>query len=280
MTQRSPEKLREVVEMIASGVLSPRKAAQACGVPPSTYWDWFSASQRGDERFIITYCGEEMPFHKAVALGRKIALADALGKFETRCLEGDESPVFFQGRPSWVEDERLSTLDDATLEILGYPDRYLRVNGKRVQHTIKSAPPVAAVVKLLEANFKTYAQRSEVNINARHSGGVSVVRVPKILPVVEIVPPPQIAPPVEVPEDETCVPGESSELPKLADSQARKSQTPEPPIAEEPAPPQYERRAAGPLSSLERDLLEKLRQGVTNPRPSRPVTVGRPSDEH
>jgi hypothetical protein len=264
MTQRSPEKLREICETIASGVLSPRKAAQACGVPPSTYWDWVAASQRdpSDERFIIEYCGEWMPFHKAVATARKVALADALGQFEQRCLEGDETPVFYQGRPMWVEDERLAGLDDEFIQTtLGLPDRYLRVNGKRVQHTIKSAPPVAAVVKLLEANFKTYAARSEVTVNARHSGGVSVVNVPKVLPAVEIVQTPQIAPPV-APEP---IAAEEVEEPTI-------TAEPEPePIAVEP-----ERR----ISALERDLLDRLRQGPRNPRPSRPVNVGSPSDEY
>jgi hypothetical protein len=204
-----------------------------------------------------------MPFHKAVALARKVALADALGQFEQRCLEGDETPVFYQGRPMWIEDESLSHLSQDDLERLGIPDRYLRVNGRRVQHTIKSAPPVAAVVKLLEANFKTYAQRSEVSIHARHSGGVSVVNVPKVLPAVEVVQPPQIAPP-------TSTNVEVEEPPASHDAV-------EEPIAAEPEPePQPERR----ISALERDLLDRLRQGPTNPRPSRPVNVGKPSDEY
>jgi hypothetical protein len=260
MTQRSPAKFLEICNMIASGVLSPRKASRAVGVPPSTYWDWIAASQRGDdERYLLTYCGEVMPFHKAVAMARKIALADALGQFEQRCLEGDETPVFFQGRPSWIEDEAISHLSDDDLDRFGIPDRWLRVNGKRVQHTIKSAPPVAAVVKLLEANFKTYAQRSEVNINARHSGGVSVVNVPKVLPqAVEVVPVPQIAPPVVEPIPGQVLTAEVEEV------------EPEPPIAAEP------RR---PVSALERDLLARLRQPPTNPRPSAPVKIGKPSDE-
>jgi hypothetical protein len=270
MTQRSPEKLREVVEMIASGVLSPRKASRACGVPPSTYWDWVSAAQRdpSDERYILEYCGEWMPFHKAVALARKVALAEALGRFETRCLEGDETPVFYQGRPMWIEDESLSHLSNDDLERLGIPDRYLRVNGKRVQHTIKSAPPVAAVIKLLESNFKSYAPRSEVTVNARHSGGVSVVNVPKILPAVEIVqPPPQIAPP-------------TSTYVEVEEPTAAHAAPDEEPIAEEPTAAHAAVEPRRPISALERDLLARLKQGPTNPRPSAPVNVGKPSDEY
>jgi hypothetical protein len=226
------------LEAIASGILSPRKASQSVGVPPSTYWDWIAASQRGDERFLVEYCGEVMPFHKAVALARKIALTDALGQFETRLLDGDETPVFYQGRPQWVEDERLSTLDDATLAALGYPDRYLRIDGKRVQHVLKTPPPVAAVVKMLEANFKSYRPRSEVSIDQKFSGGVHVVNVNKpvpALPVVEIVPPALPPPPVEPPPGQLLTP--------------------------EPEEPTAAHAAVAPrqISALERDLLDRLR---------------------
>jgi hypothetical protein len=261
MTHRCVEKLLEIVETIASGVLSPRKAAKRCGIPPSTYWDWIAASQRGDERYLIVYCGEEMQFAKAVGLARKIALTDALGEFETRLLTGDSTPVFFQGKPTWVEDESLSTLDDDTLQRLGYPDRYLRVNGKRVQHSIKSPPPIQAVVKMLEANFKQYRPRSEVQIDQKYSGGVHVVNVNKptaSLPVVEIVPPALPSPP-------------PVSVPQLVEEPTSSN--------DEVEPQQYQPRAKG-VTALERDLLDRIKIPPTNPRPSAPVNVGKPSDEH
>jgi hypothetical protein len=267
MTHRSAEKLLEIVETIASGILSPRKAAKRCGIPPSTYWDWVAASQKGDERYLIEYCGEVQPFHKAVGLARKIALTDALGEFETRLLTGDSTPVFFQGKPTWVEDERLSTLDDQTLAQLGYPDRYLRINGKRVQHTIKSPPPIQAVVKMLEANFKQYRPRSEVShqIDQKFSGGVHVVQVNKpvpSLPVVEIVPP-ALPPPESKVLEQNIAP--EPEEPTVSN--------------DTPEPPTYQPRAKG-VTELERDLLNRLKTPPTNPRPSAPVNVGKPSDEH
>jgi hypothetical protein len=254
MTHRSPEKLLEIIQTIASGILSPRKAAKRCGIPPSTYWDWISDSQKGDPRYLIVYCGEEMQFAKAVGLARRIALTDALGEFETRLLTGDETPVFYQGRPQWVEDEALSTFSDADLERLGIPDRWLRVNGRRVQHVLKTPPPIQAVAKMLEANFKQYRPRSEVQIDQKYSGGVTVVNVNKpvpALPVIEVVPP--ALPPPER-EDQSGYPGNSvSDEPEL--------------IAEEPKAP-ISRRATGPISALEADLLQKLRQGPANPRPT------------
>ena len=276
MTHRSAEKLLEIVETIASGVLSPRKAAKRCGIPPSTYWDWIAASQRGDERYLIVYCGEEMQFAKAIGLARKIALTDALGEFETRLLTGDSTPVFFQGKPTWVEDESLSTLDEDTLQRLGYPDRYLRVNGRRVQHVIKSPPPIQAVVKMLESNFKQYRPRSEtsLSIDQKFSGGVHVVQVNKpvpSLPVVEIVPPAlPPPPPVSVPQpvEEHLAPQPEANIPEQNNT-----------ASEPEAVPTYQPRAKG-VTALERDLLDRIKIPPTNPRPSAPVNVGKPSDEH
>jgi hypothetical protein len=259
MTHRCESKLLEIVETIAGGVLAPRKAAKQCGIVGSTYWDWIAASQRGDERFEINYLGERMQFAKAVGLARKIGLTEALGMFEQRLLEGDSTPVFFQGRPSWVEDERLSTLDDATLEILGYPDRWLRVNGRRVQHAVRSPPPIQAVVKMLESNFKQYKPRSEVQIDQRHSGGVHVVNVNKpaaALPVVEIVPQPALPAPVDVSVPHETKPQVEEHLP-VEESGAEYSA---------PEPPEYQPRASG-LTALERDLLARVKQPPANPRP-------------
>jgi hypothetical protein len=270
MTHRSAEKLLEIVETIASGVLSPRKAAKRCGIPPSTYWDWVAASQRSDERFLVEYCGEVMQFAKAVGLARKIALTDALGEFETRLLTGDSTPVFFQGRPSFVEDEALSTWSDSDLERLGIPDRYLRdKQRRRVQHTIKTPPPIQAVVKMLEANFKQYRPRSEtsLSIDQKFSGGVHVVNVNKpahSLPVVEIVPP-ALPPPVEVSVPQPVEEHLAEPVPTASNDAVE--------------PPTYQPRAKG-VTDLERDLLNRLKTPPTNPRPSAPVNVGKPSDEH
>src|SRR5690242_12861420 len=113
MTKRSPETLLAIVEMIAGGVLSQASACRACDVSVSTYWEWIGLSQRTDDpMFTLTYCGEEMRFHEAIKLARKIALTDVMGRFEQRMHAGHYEPVFFQGRPMWKEDERLAQFSD------------------------------------------------------------------------------------------------------------------------------------------------------------------------
>ncbi len=67
-----------------------------------------------------------MPFHKAVAVARRLALHDVVGRMETRAISGSVEKLFYQGRPTFVEDETLAHLTDEDLVTFGIPDRYLR----------------------------------------------------------------------------------------------------------------------------------------------------------
>jgi hypothetical protein len=169
MTKRSPQLLTAICDTVASGILSQAEAARRNGVSVASFWAWVAQPQKGEAGFVFEYCGEQMSFHQAIALARKIALHDVLGRFEQRAHYGSDEPVFYQGRPEWKEDESLSGLDDEMIAALGYPDRFERdANGQRIQLTIHHEPPVAGVIKVLEANFpRQYGQKSEVNINQK-----------------------------------------------------------------------------------------------------------------
>ncbi|UFX45229.1 hypothetical protein HAP47_0000355 [Bradyrhizobium sp. 41S5] len=276
----SEEKLVEIAEAVAAGQLAISRAAIQCGVARRTLFNWLQQSQAGDERYLIRWPGDEpIPFHRALAVARNIASLEVRGNFERRCLIGHEEPVFFQGKPSFVEMEECVGLDEDTREMLGYPrDGILRDRfGRRVQHTITHAPPVAAVVKFLESRFPDeYRPRSDQNINVNGGLNVGVMAVPvQRLPTRSDGPPPvpppprrpTIAAPIAEAEFTEVEPGPSPMAvvgtEPIADPVDDAFQPPQPTTTEvvirEAPPPAYQPTASAGMSNLQRDLLARLR---------------------
>lgn len=283
----SEEKLIEICEAVASGTLALSRAFVQCGVGRRTGFMWLQKSQAGDESFLIAWPGDQkIPFHRALSAARNMASLDVRGTFERRCLVGDLTPVFFQGSPTWVEDERCLGLDEDLRELLGYPrDGLLRDKfGRRIQHTIRSAPPVAAVVKFLEARFPDeYRQRSDTNVNV--SGGLAVgvtaqpvQRLPSRADGPPAVPPPPRRPTIAAPINEAefteVEAGATSDVAPepmaaratepVVDDDAGDVFTPAPPaepevVIRETPPPAYVPTTNEATSDLARDLLARLR---------------------
>jgi hypothetical protein len=268
--------LTQICDAIASGILSQAEAARRCDVSVATYWSWISQSQKGNPDFIITYCEEQMQFFEAVKLARKVALHDVLGLFEQRMHYGRDELVYFQGRPCWKEDESLAGLDDEMISILGLPDRFERINGQRVQLRIHHEPPIAGVIKLLEANFpKQYGQRSTVDINQRTQLGVTVVdqRKPKAPPPqVEVLPPRVIAAPAD--DDLSDLLGDDTEEGTFSEIE----QAPTAPMASQPEPtPAPDTRIVderyGTLTNEQAAMLNRLRAGIPANATRQPRTL-------
>ncbi|MCG2629729.1 hypothetical protein L6654_24195 [Bradyrhizobium sp. WYCCWR 13023] len=248
MTKKSQEAFGTILDsMCASPVYA--EAARRAGISESTLYAWLTSSQRGEPGFIVEeFAGEaNIPLHDAMRFARKIAVLSAVQRMEHRALNGHEEAVFFRGQPTWVEDERYAGLDQETLEILGLPDRYLRIDGRRVQHTMHVQPPVALVLAVAAANTKLYAQRQEINVNQRNSGVQVVehrygqssgVALPAVQPTA-IEPSPSIS---SEPDDDLSDIIGSEEAPSLA-GEATPAQPP-----------------ARPLSALEADLLSRLQR--------------------
>jgi hypothetical protein len=272
MTKKNPDTLVAICEMVASTGIPPKKAALQLGVSASSYHSWITQCGKNPEDWMIEFAGEMMSFNQGLALARRLRLMDALAEFERRCTEGDTQILTYKGKISWVEDEELVKLDDQTLDQLGYPDRYKRdENGHRIPQTIPQPPPVAAVIKLLESNFRAYAQRSTVDINQKTqiSGGVVVggANAVKLPPVTIVAPPPiTIAPPAEITDAEIEEPEPETDTV----SEIEPAPTPEP----EPAPV-VEAPPTKPLTALQRDLLERLKRRPANPQPRDIVKVFR-----
>ncbi len=296
--KKSQTTLTAICDLIAAGCLSQAEAARRCDVSVATYWSWISQSQKGNLDFVIAYCEESMTFHEAVKLARKIALHDVLGKYEQRMHEGTREKVFFQGRPQWKEREDCAGLDDQTVMLLFGTDRWERdANGQRIQLEIVHAPPIAGVIKLLEANFpKQYGQKSTVDINQRINLGVTTIsRQPKPSLPVEILPPlPAISAPTvtddvgdndgddlsellgEEPQD---IQAAYVEIEQPADIQAADVEIEEPkkdPMVSQPAPapaPTIVNPRFGALTPEQAAILGRLRANIPVTAPQQPNAI-------
>ena len=177
---RDDETMIGICEAVASGTLVLSTAAQMNGISARTFWRWMQLSNQGDERYLINWPNDEEPtyFHRALAMARRMFKLDARGLIEQRLISGFAEPVFFQGKPSWVEMEEAVGLDEDTRELLGYPrDGLLRDElGRRVQHKIIHAAPVQLQIKFLESQFPDeYTPTMNQNINQTISGTLGVV---------------------------------------------------------------------------------------------------------
>jgi hypothetical protein len=293
MTIKSKETLQAIVQNIAGGMLCYTDAARAAGASPATFWRWMKSSATGDAEFVIDFMDEKVQFADAVKNARKLAILDIAGKFESRMMNGHEERVFFQGRPQYKERPECIGLPDDVVRLLGYDHRWqVDESGVPIPLTIHHEPPIAGVIKVLESHFLMYRPRSEVNVNQRVSGGVTVVdrkAKPLPAPVVQIAPPSQTAvEPIEDPaddaDDDVDLSADEDDDLDLSDILGEEPSADVAPVelASEPEPdsepePQPDPPARAGLSELERDLLDKLRAGPKSPRPTALVNTGNSS---
>jgi hypothetical protein len=157
-----------------SGTLSLAECARRCGTTRVSLWTWMN-----DPTLIIPYMGQQVPFAKAMKMARRCAIAMTIsGSLEDRVANGHWESVWFQGQPTWVEDERCVGLDEEMRIMLGYPvDGLLRdENGNRVQQRRHVPAPAQLIEKFVEANApKLYGAKSKLEIDNRISLGVTSI---------------------------------------------------------------------------------------------------------
>jgi hypothetical protein len=277
VTLKTEAKLLEICDAYASG-FSYNTSAKFCGVSPRTLFSWLKASNSGEEDFIITYCDEQMQFAQAMALARKMVHMEVRANLERRSMLGHDEKVFFQGLPTWVEDERCAGMDLETRLMLDYPaDGLLRdERGFRVQHTIHHEPPIAAALRVLEMSFgEEYTPSLNQNIINKDTGVLQALPITgdKIAVPPKPVRPEALSAPVDEPGDfEELLGPEPQEEPVPDDEPPapapgpRSGADPSPidpgPRISEPTPPGYAPAVNSlisprSLSPLELDLLRR-----------------------
>jgi hypothetical protein len=263
--KKSPDTFAKICEAICNSP-SYANAARAVDIGESTLWRWIAESQSGNPEYVFEFMGEQVPLHVAMKSARKMAAAGIIQNLEHRALHGDYRQTFYKGQPQWQLDPKLLGWTDEELSALGM-DRYQRdENGELVPVIEWTPPPVALALAVAAAHYpKLYGSHSEVTVNNRNSGVTTVKHVygdkPKPLPApVEV-----LAPPIAAGDDDLSdLLGE----PSAESIEVSEIETPAAPMAS-PAPDQpaeYQRRSAGPMTDLERDLLSRLKQPTGAPR--------------
>jgi hypothetical protein len=176
MTKCTHDTLRDVLDALAINPVYTTAAAR-CGVSTKSLWRWLRASQREDDpaSFKLVWCDVEDWFHGHVRHAMRMSALMIEATARHHALNGFDEVQVFQGKLCWKEDPKLAGLDDETLAMLGYQDRYARnSDGSLIPLTVRRKPSDQLVLKMLAAHFpRTYGDKVE----HQHSGMISVMRI-------------------------------------------------------------------------------------------------------
>jgi hypothetical protein len=287
MTKKSPETMHAVLAAIEENP-NVLKACTRAGISNATFWSWISQSQRGNHDFVLPeYLGSEnVAFHDAFAMARKMAIATAVLAMEERAMHGHTEISMYKGAPVYKIDPAKEFESDEVLTLLyGTTDRYLRdENGDKVPYTIHHAPPIALSLAVSGAHFpQLYGNKTTIEHVSNNLGSKRIPNSKPLVPSaaqpltpneveqkrIEISNRPAGLPASGFADDEEIDEGEYSDV-ASEDETENEIENPEP--APRPSPPAPQPRAA--MSELERDLLARLKAGPTNPRPNAMPNTG------
>lgn len=157
--------------------------ARALNISERAVYTWIDESRAAMKRddqsppyFFSFDEGEPRYFHQHVKSIIRQSGDEIESNFRSRLKSGHMRVNKWQGRTCWMEDKKLAGLDDETLEILGIPDRLLRVNGELVPETEWVPPPIDGVLAYLQSHSKSYAKRSSVDVAVSGRIGVGGVQ--------------------------------------------------------------------------------------------------------
>jgi hypothetical protein len=200
--KRSPEFFANEYLPTLARYVSFTQTARALGINESTVYVWLqesrAAMKRGDDPsdYLFAYQGEERRYlHQWIKQAQKASISDIESNARARARDGYYRVCRFQGKTVWRDDPKLVGFDDRTLDMLGFPDRLLRINGELQPETEWVPGGTDLIIAVLQSNSELYRRRSSVDVNmsARVSGGVMVMggsKPPSIaapLPMVEII---------------------------------------------------------------------------------------------
>ncbi len=244
---------------------------------------WLRASKKAKEAgespsvFLFAY-GEDdevLYLHEHVKAAITTSIEEIESAARGRARHGVWTVSKFQGKTVYQSNPDYE--DPEMRELLGITDPWLRdKNGDRIPEMNWAPPSTDLVMGILAAHSKRYKKQSQVNVdvNARHSGGVLLVggsapktitqQTPLPLPALEIIDEPE-RPLTDDEPNRIEEPGEDQQ----------EQYEPEP-IASPPAP------APAPIvcgdSELIRDLLTRAARKPTDPLRAAPVMAFHPDD--
>ena len=177
MTLKSPQIMAEICDLHAGG-LSFNNCCAKVGIANRTGHLWLKQSREDDPSTVIVYLDTEMQWWRALSISRQLRYFTMLETFEARMVSGDETPVFFAGRPQFQDDEAQVGLDEDLRELLyGHRDGLLRdAQGRRVPLVMRTPAPVAGVTRALAVAYPEWTEKSKVEQTVIQTQGVMTPR--------------------------------------------------------------------------------------------------------
>jgi len=196
--------MAQIADLYAGG-LSLNNCAKRMGIAPRTLHSWLKLSREDDPSTMVTYLDNEVQLCQAMEMARQILYMNMRSNFEARMATGfDETPIYFQGRPQFVEDERCLNFTPDEREAYGFErDGILRDSrGRRVREVLRTPVPVAGVLASLAMAYDEWTpkSKSESTVTYVKTQGVTVVPAPTApptiperpkIPELEVLPEPQ-----------------------------------------------------------------------------------------
>lgn len=177
-----------IIKVLDTLVLNPKMtvAARAIGVSTMTLYRWLRLSREGAPEFQqIEWCGEVGSFHQFYEYALRAQINEIEQTAKHNALGFDEV-VTHDGAIQYQIDPTLVGLDDETMKMLGYTDRYLRIDGAVQPLTVKRKPSDALVIKMLASHKpEIYGERSTVDVNMRVGGVLRLQRPDEMVKTIE-----------------------------------------------------------------------------------------------
>jgi hypothetical protein len=144
---------KNLILVLDSMVENPKLsvAARKIGVTTMTLYRWLKLSRDGREDFQkINWGGEVGSFHLFYEYAQHAQIND-IEQTAKKNATGFDEVVTHDGAIQYQVDPTLVGMSDEMLADFGYPDRYLRIDGKVQPLTVKRKPSDALVIKMLSA---------------------------------------------------------------------------------------------------------------------------------
>ena len=167
-----------IPELLDALVATPdiKEAAGKVGIDERTVHRWTVQSRNGKaELQEVEFCGVVAPFHIHRENARRLVAEAMEQAFLDRCRNGYYVGSYYKGEPVWQEDEKIVAyfgarefnVDECEVQF-GQSDKFLRVDGKRVQVMQHMKPSEQAVQAALQ-HWRNYAAHVKHDVKV---GGV------------------------------------------------------------------------------------------------------------
>lgn len=186
MTTISKPALRRVLDAHVTGA-NWRQCMAQVGAKENTAFMWMARSRDAEKRgdtssaFYLSWPETENAepdyWHKLISKARARRAMVLEAQMVSEAINGHEETVIVDGKIAWREDPKLVGMSDADLELLGYTDRLLRVDGLPVPLT-RRVPMAATSRNMILQGVMPAVYGQHVNVNANVNKRVVIARRP------------------------------------------------------------------------------------------------------